>query len=771
MRTPKKQKFEQVSLEELLETATVVETKPMSKPRAIAGLAVATVLTGLLVGLLATPPALAVGAGVRTAAEFWEKLPTDLPLDKVLPQQTILLDKDGNEFARLTSENRIDVKFDQIATNFADALVSAEDSRFYQHHGYDLTGIARAAAKNASSGDDSQGASTLTQQLVQNILIANADTKEEKAVAEGTSYQAKLREIKYAIALEKKWTKNQILTAYANAVYFGNGAYGVEAAAKTYFNTTAKNLTVAQSALLVAQVKSPSGFDPFVHPDAAKDRRDWILDRMVTLHRLTKTAGAAAKAEPIALTRGSTPTGCEASAYPYYCALARDEILTDPAFGKTEKARQETLRRGGLTLTTALDRQAMDSAQQAATAALGNDNSFAAGTAIVVPGTGHIAAVGQNRTWDQTQVVYATSPAQPGSSFKPIVLATALDAGIPATTKFYSNGPYRSSTLDSPPGGFTNDSGERAGTIAARDAIRESINVYFVKLIEKTGVVPVADMAHRLGINSIPNNLHGNEASLALGTYEATPLEMANAYSAFAGGGIICKPVAIIGAVTRDTGKPVTAPDPGCHQALNPQVAALIADILRGPLTGGTLSGVGPIAGHDTGAKTGTTDNSAAVWTVGITGQYAAAVWVGNPEGGQAHPVRNIRVYGRTVYSAVGGSVAGPIWKDTMVRATAGLPNAPFPARPAEGVTGTVNVDKQKPTIPDVRGLGVNEAVTVLLRAGITPQVAKSTADDDGFTAENVVVAQSPTGGKPLTDTVTLTLSHGSNTDVRIPTP
>lgn len=768
MRTPK---YEEVSFQELLETATVVETKTVSKPRAILALAVATVLTGVFAGLVVTPPALAAGAGIRGVADFWDNLPDTLPLDDVLPQQTTLLDKDGNEFARLTSENRIDVKFDQIATNFADALVSAEDARFYTHNGFDATGIARAVVSNASSGSGSQGASTLTQQLVQNILIANATTKEEKAVADGTSYQAKIREIKYAIALEKKWSKNQILTAYANAVYFGSGAYGVEAAAKTYFNTTAKNLTVAQSALLVAQVKSPSGFDPFTHPEAAKDRRDWVIDRMVALKRLPKAAGTAAKAEPITLTRGSNPTGCEVSAYPYYCALVRDEILTNPAFGKTEKARQETLRRGGLTLTTALDRQAMNSAQQAATDALGNDNPFAAGTAIVVPGTGHIAAIGQNRNWDQTQVIYATSPAQPGSSFKPIVLATALDTGIPATTSFYSNGPYYSSTLDNPPGGFTNDSGERAGTISARTAIRESINVYFIKLIEKTGVVPVADMAHRLGIDSIPNDLKGNEASLALGSYEATPLEMANAYSAFAAGGVICNPVAIVGAVANDTGKPVPTPDPDCHQALNPKVAALIADILRGPLTGGTLSGVGPIAGHDTGAKTGTTDNSAAVWTVGITGQYAAAVWVGNPDGGQANPVRNIRVYGRTVYSAVGGSVAGPIWKDTMVRATTNLPNIAFPAAPPEDTTGTVNVQKQKATIPDVRGMGVNEAVTVLMRAGITPQLAKATAADDGATPANVVVAQSPAGGKPLADTVTLTLSHGSTTDVRIPAP
>ena len=301
--------------------------------------------------------------------------------------------------------------------------------------------------------------------------------------------------------------------------------------------------------------------------------------------------------------------------------------------------------------------------------------------------------------------------------------------------------------------------------------MRMSINVYFVKLAEQTGVLPIADMAHRLGIDSIPNNLHGNEASLAIGAYEVTPLEMANAYSAFIGRGVICNPVTIIGAIRRDTGKPVTTPDTDCHQALNPAVANLIADILRAPLTaGGTLAAIGPIPNHDTGAKTGTTDNSAAVWTVGITAQYSTAVWVGDPNGGQAHPVRNIRVNGRTVYSAVGATVAGPIWKDTMVRATDGLPNGAFPAADINA-TGTVTQQRTKATTPDVRGLGVSEAVTILLRAGIHPQLAKKTAADDGITPADIVISQTPTAGTTVTTdpTVTLTLSHGSDTNVHLP--
>ena len=275
-------RYQIVPLDEFLTESTVVVTKTTSLRRAIAGLAAVCVLTGVAVGLVATPPALAAAAGVRTVTDFWDSLPSKLPMDKVLPQQTILLDKDGHEFARLTSENRIDVGYADISPNFVHALVSAEDARFYHHHGYDITGIIRAAVKNTSSGSDTQGASTLTQQLVQNILISNATTKDEKAVAEGTSYQAKIREIKYAIGLEKTMTKNEILTAYANAVYFGNGAYGVEAAARTYFNTTAKTLTIEQAATLVAQLKSPTEFDPFTHPTDTKDRRDWIIGREVT---------------------------------------------------------------------------------------------------------------------------------------------------------------------------------------------------------------------------------------------------------------------------------------------------------------------------------------------------------------------------------------------------------------------------------------------------------------------------------------------------------
>ncbi|HEX9086108.1 MAG TPA: penicillin-binding protein, partial [Arthrobacter sp.] len=695
---------------------------------------------------------------------------SEIPLDVALPQHTVLLDKNGQEFARFFSENRIDVKLSEISPAFTDALLATEDARFYTNGPIDIPGTVRATINNARSAQ-AQGASGITQQLVKNLLVAQSG---ETALPSRDLY-AKLQELKFAAGLEKRLTKDQILEMYSNTVFFGNGAYGVEAASRVYFDTSAKNLTRTQGATLAGILKGPAAYDPFSNPDGAQGRRDTALSRLAVTGKITDAEAATATTEPLGIKKGTLANGCAGSTYPYYCSLVRDEILTDPAFGATAEARAEKLSRGGMTLTTALDPAAMASAQDAVTKALGNDNRAALATAVIKPGTGQIAAIAQNRTWGngpgQTQIVYATSPFQVGSSMKPITLATALEQGIPATTKLKADGPYTSTTLDSPPGGFINYGGYSWGTVDARRAIQLSLNIYFIRLIERTGVLPVADMAARLGVTSLPrtgpNAIKGQEASLTLGAYEISPLEMANAYAVFAADGIACRPVAVTSGVRADDGAKINTPDPECHQAIAPAVAHTVADILKMPFTGdGTLAAMGGLPGREAGAKTGTTNDFAANWIVGLVPQYATAVWLGDPRGGTQYPLTMVHAYGRDYFNLTGSEVAGPVWKDLMTHLTAGLPAIPLPK--ADDVATSSSTAR---TVPDVRGLAVSEAETLLLQNNLAPDIAEKTADPNPLLAKGIVTDQTPAAGSTFSyrEKVSITLSQGSDTTIKLP--
>ncbi|MEV7646953.1 transglycosylase domain-containing protein [Arthrobacter sp. NPDC089319] len=661
---------EEVEFDDLMETAR--RPKKKRRRRRLDLWLVSVAVAAFAAGALVAPAAVGVSAVGNSVLDMWQTLPTDLPVDRPLAQRTVLLDKDGKEFARFYSENRVDVELDQVSEAFKKTLVSTEDARFYEHGGVDPLGITRALFHNITS-TDVQGASTLTQQLVQNILVNHARNAEEDKVAVGDTYNAKIREMKYAVALEKQLPKDEILLRYMNAVYFGNRAYGVEAAARYYFSTSASELNYEQSALLVGLLKAPTAFDPFTHPEAATERRNTVLEVLESRGVLSADQAQAARKAPLGVKRGSEPSGCGGSKYPFYCEAVREEILSNPAFGKTAKIREQRFNLGGLTLTTALDRKAANAAQKAVEKALGNGNRGALGTAVVQPGTGHVVAIAQNREWGKgkgkTQVVYVRNAFQVGSAMKPIVLATALTQGIRTSTKFRADGPYRSKKLDNPKGGYINYDNVDYGVINARQAVRASVNIYFIKLIERVGVINAAKMANKLGITSIdPDKLSGREGSLALGAYEVTPLQMASAYAAFMSNGTVCKPVMVIKAVSTDTKKKLPVPDPDCHRAIKPAVADTVANVLQEPFNPrGTLGPRIELAGNrEAGAKTGTTNDFAANWIVGGTPQLTAAVWLGDPRGGAQHPLTKLTAYGKTYEDLTGSEVAAPVWKETM---------------------------------------------------------------------------------------------------------
>lgn len=790
----KDNKYTQASFDDLMNSGEVVPyrtnsrgKRPFFNPtRSKKGIGTAALgffggatIVALAVGSLVYPVGRVSAAGISSAVQFWEDLPSELPQDSVpLPQRTILLDKNGAEFAQFFSENRENVPLKTVSPIFIDALIATEDSRFYENNGYDTISIVRSAL-STSSGGQKQGASGITQQLVKNLQILNSSTKEEQEAALDRSFGTKMQELKYAIGLEEKYSKEEILEKYINTVYFGNGAYGISAAAKTYFNTTADKLTLNQATALVGVINNPTIYDPVTAPDGAKARQNMVADRLLATGKIDAATATALKAEPITLARGSEENGCGQSAYPFYCQLVREEILENVAFGETQEERTAVLNRGGMTITTALDPQAMAAANEEAMRAYNTDNRVGTGIAVIVPGTGHIAAVGQNRDWgqgeNQTEMIFAKAKRQVGSSFKPFTLATALEQGIPATTTMVSDSPYvPPAGFDAPPGGFSNYGLYDYGAVDAYKATKMSMNVWYVKLMERTGVLPVADMSKRLGINSLPRegaNAIGPQAlSLTLGSYEISPMEMSNAYSTFASGGVECNTVSILSAIRTDNGAKVEVSDPDCHQAIMPNIANTVNAVLQEPLKeDGTVPKAKLAGGRVAAAKTGTTNDWADAWVVGYTPQYSTAVWVGDPRGGVAYPLTQYVQYGTYLSGGVvgdGSVAAGPVWKSIMDRVHSGLPNQNFAP-----ISGGVDSAITARAVPDVRGLDVNAAVTTLMSNGFKPVINQETSGDENLLVKNVVVSQSPAGGTngSHNQEIAITLSPGSDVSIKIP--
>ncbi|AKT52806.1 hypothetical protein ADJ73_11740 [Arsenicicoccus sp. oral taxon 190] len=708
------------------------------------------------------------GAAANSVADYWESLPTTLPIEPV-PQRSTILAADGSQIATFYSENRVEVPLSAVSPVARQAVVAVEDDRFYQHGGVDPRGILRAVVHNAGDGG-TQGGSTLTQQYVKNVLLNNADTTEDRARATETTITRKAQEAKLAAQLDRDLPKDKILEGYLNIAYYGDGAYGIGTAAQHFFSVPASRLTLTQAALLAGLVQNPYGYNPVVHPQQALTRRNVVLARMRDTGVITAAQAAAAQRAPLGLKPSEAANGCTASRYPFYCQWIRQTLESDPVFGATPAQRRRFMN-SGLTIRTALQPKAADAAQRAADDALGRDNQFAAGVAVVQPGTGHVVAFAQNRSFGlgegRTNQIYpAVAAFQPGSTFKPITYAAALEGGFPVDGVQDAPARFRPKTLSYPPGGYRNSMAADAGRLTAGQALARSSNTWFVMLEEKVGVPKVVQMANRLGMSLPAAKIGPDEGSTTLGTHDVSPIQLASVYAAFAAHGRVCKPVGIV-AITGSDGKPRPAQDPACHQEIRPGVAdavtAGLAETIDGSdpyRTGKKLSIGRPVAG-----KTGTMDGNSAVWFAGYTPQLATAVWVGDPRGGQRYPIESVQLYGRRISSVFGSTAAGPIWQATMTALHEGLPMQAFaPVGPAE-LSGTHAV------MPDVRGLPRDQAVQVIQATGFDVRLAPTTAAPDALLGKDVVVSQQPAPGTAvgLSGSATLTLSAGSDPGVQLP--
>ena len=741
-----------------------------------------SVVVGLLGAGLVMPAVGATGAAARQGVHAFDSLPNDFTRTP-LSQQSRILASDGTLISTPYDENRVIVPLAQIAPVMRQAQVAIEDSRFYEHAGIDPQGVGRAFVSNLGGGD-TQGASTLTQQYVKITLQENAlnknDTLGAKA-ATAKSYTRKLQELKYAVTLEKSLTKNQILEGYLNLVYYGGQAYGVEAAARHYFGVSAATLDLPQAATLAGLVQLPSESDPIKNPARALARRNVVLDRMRTLNLITDPAWRAAKATPMVTHNQPASSSCALSPYPYFCTYATAWLKELPALGKTPAERIQTINRGGLTIQTTLNPKMQEAAQQELTAKvpIGNTESIGAAAAVVEPGTGHVLAIAQNTTFSNkktpgtTEVNWAVDAKYGGSigfafgsTAKLFAVAQALRSGMPIDSTviaraasanraaLFTKADFHDKCTGTLPWPVRNDEDTLTGPVSLTVATARSINTAFAGLVATLGACSVRDLMTTMGLhqgNGKPIN--GYPSPVTLGSDSTSPLTLASAYATVASGGTYCVPSPVLTITTSDH-KTLAVPKSQCSKVLEPDVANGVTKILKTVLTIGTARGVGGLdGGRPVAGKTGTSDGSNETWFVGYTPQLSTAVWVGTPTGDPKRELHDLQLGDQFYRSQVfGATIAAPIWKQIMDRASAGMPVRDF-AEPGD----TVQFGALVP-IPRVYGMPVGDAQAALSAAGFNPVVG--VAVSSSITA-GLVVGTQPKSRAPTGSTVVMFTSTG----------
>ena len=690
------------------------------------GRLVLALLLSLTLGAVLAGAALPVVAGgglaVKDRFDDYLVLPTELEVQP-LPQRSRMVAADGSLIAWLYLENRVEVdRLADVPEHVRRAVVAIEDSRFYDHRGVDVKGSVRAAVRNSLSGEVEQGGSTLTQQYVKNALLTAAATDAQRTAATEVTLERKLREARYALALERELSKDEILLRYLNIAYYGNGAHGLGTAADFYFTRSVRTLTLAQGALLAGIVQSPGRLDPVDNPEAALARRNVVLARMAAVGWLTEPERAAAAAEPLGLKLRDIRSGCEAPGVPapFFCDYVRRALEDGPlgaTLGGTREERQRRLLGGGLTIQTTLDTGMQRHAQAVVTQRISADDpsGVAATFTAVEPGTGRVKALVVNRRFGEASkagstkvnlAVGGSSGMQAGSTFKPFVLAAAVEQGIPLDTTVDAPATYASKVFKNcargscgEPYTVSNAGDSNAGRHDLVSATHGSVNTAYLQLLERTGVDRPAAIAEALGLRQFRDRspsapLHRG-GSFVLGANEVSPLSLTAAYAAFAARGTYCPPTPVL-QVLDAAGQPVALQPQPCTQALDPQIADTVTSVLRGTIDGPSSGRTARRAdiGRPAAGKTGSTNSSRAAWFAGYVPQLAAAVWVGTPV---PTPLQRVTVGGQYFRQVYGGLLPAPMWRDVVGPVLAGVPAAPLPPYAVSRPTPAVPVDPASP--------------------------------------------------------------------------
>ncbi|MGY1740395.1 MULTISPECIES: transglycosylase domain-containing protein [unclassified Blastococcus] len=726
----------------------------------LAKLAGSIVLAGALVAGMMLPFVGGTGLVARNSASLLDALPVELT-DATPAGNSRVLAADGSLITMFYEHNRTVVTSDQIAPVMKQALVDIEDSRFYEHNGLDVQGTLRALVTNVAAGEVQEGGSTITQQLVKQTLIETATSAEEIAAAQeqdGTAgVSRKLREARLALALEETYSKDEILTRYLNIVYFGNGAYGIQAAAQTYFSVNAIDLTLPQAAMLAGLVQSPTKDDPINNPENAQVRRDQVLGRMLAQDSISQADHDAIAGTPVQVVPGQAPpNGCiDAAIGGFFCAYL-EQYLTN-----TLGISQDLLDNGGLTIQTTLRPDMQAAGDQAVLNTLPMGDELAGMYTAVEPGTGKVLAMSVNRRFgcdgpECESVVLNTAYSQgSGSTYKVFTAAAALEQGYsqyytittgdPYTSRVYRNGsrPYS-----------VGNAGNYPATLDMERALYMSSNTYFLALEDALGSVeaPVR-IAERMGMNFTVDSgdqiIDENRGSFTLGAEPTSPLDLASAYSTLAANGTQCDPTPVVEVLDREgrpltgeDGEPLVTADNCTAQAIPPGVATTMNQMLRKDVEPGHSGQTGSrafVPGHQIAGKTGTSQSNFSVAFVGYTPQYTASVMVLNPK-------RNQNVGG------FGGGKGATIWHDAMQPILSGQPMVPFPA--ADPVVQNGNT-RQVPGCSTVSG-----CQSALTSAGLRFDVEEVDSDQPQGT---VVGTDPPAGARAIEDQiVVIQVSNGS---------
>ncbi|MDP9985408.1 membrane peptidoglycan carboxypeptidase [Arthrobacter oryzae] len=694
----------------------------------ILGFLAASVMCGVLVASLVVPAVAAAGMGVSSSIDFFEKLPSDLTVQPP-SQATKVLTADGQQIASFYAENRVQVPLDQMSPFIKDGIIAIEDSRFYEHAGVDPQGILRALVSNLTRGGE-QGASTITQQYVTNVLneAQLSQDRPDAVVLNGQKNLGdKLREMKLAITLEKKYSKDQILEGYLNIVFFSNNAYGIEAAARHLFSTTAKDLTLPQAALLAGVVNSPTLYNPATNPDKSIVRRNQVLDEMLRLGKISRTQHDEAVATPIQLKISPQQQGCaNATMAPYFCDYISHLILNNPAYGPTEAERERRLFRGGLTIVTTLDSRLQAAAQAQVDGTAGaNPDHWAASLVSIQPGSGKILAMAQNTVFlpqpgkfdtnlnfnvdardAQGNDLNGAGGFQPGSTMKPFTFAEWLNEGktltaeVDASRRVYPLGfPWRDScgkvlgaysTAQANPALGAADDLQNAEDgfyrpMPVNYGLYNSINTATfasASQLDFCGIQKMVDaVGLHSGLDSSPVNMH--QLGNLLGGTGVAPLTLANAFATFATDGRFCATMALV-EIKDAAGAKLPAQAPDCHDAVKPDVARGVNSVLQDVLKKGSGVWINPKVQDKlpTAAKTGTSNNNGSTWVVGYTTGLVTASFFGDALEGQKRAGQNVTING-TFYPRLDGyMIAGPQWANYMLKVAPLYPAGPFAPPP-----------------------------------------------------------------------------------------